>query len=143
EPESYRGVRVAKLRIDKSTVDASGDVFSVAIGLALGTGVDLLPKQITTGRAARRQLVGVGVVAGVVVAGLAGLTVARTAQANDAAAIADRTEHDLALLQSEVGGYHDVATIQTRMATKTQAVRAALQGDIAWTRVLQDVSSAV
>jgi Tfp pilus assembly protein PilN len=141
--EQYHGVRVGKLHLDQNLVDGNGDVFSVALGLALGPGVDLLPKQVRAARTARRQLVGAGVATGLVVAGLAGVTVARVAQARDAEAIADRSEHDVNVLRAEVAAYHDVATLQANVASRTQAVRTALQGDIAWTRVLQDVASAV
>jgi type IV pilus assembly protein PilM len=143
DAEPYARVKLAKLRIDRKLVDANGDLFAVAIGLALGSGVNLLPRRITAARTARRDVALTGVAAGLLVAGLAGLTVVRTGQATDAAAAAKSSEAAASAIETKVAAYDDVRTAEAKFAERAQAVRTALEGDVPWWRVLQDVAGAV
>jgi type IV pilus assembly protein PilM len=143
DAEPYARVRVAKLRIDRKAIADNGDLFAVAIGLALGSGVNLLPRRITAARTARRDVALAGVGASVVLAGLAGLTYVRMGQTSDAEAIAAEREQATAALEARVASFADVAASETKFNERSQAIRTVLTGDVPWWRVLQDVASAV
>lgn len=142
-PEPWAGVRVGKLRLDKTLVSGSADLFTAALGLALGRGVDLVPTRVLTARRVRRHVVTAALAGAGVAAGLTALTVAHVGRAHRAESAAAAAEQAQARLKAQVAGYRDVKTVQSGVTSRSEAVKAVLAGDIAWPRVLQDVATAV
>ena len=127
------------------------DILAVPLGLALSgepidgevRRVDLLPLEVSRRRTERRQvaLAGGGVAA--FAALLMVLFLLRAGQVDDARGDADEAEARAARLQQEVAGLQDVSGLEQEIAQRRQTVTAVLEGDIAWTRLLQEVATVI
>jgi Tfp pilus assembly protein PilN len=135
--------------VDSDTITIARPVSAVAVGLALSgealpsgaRRISLLPTEIEVERQARRQVV----VAGAAVALFAALLLAlwsvragEVADAEDAAAAAEtRTD----TLTDQIARLHDIEAMQSEIAQREQTVSAVLEGDVAWTRLIQEVAA--
>jgi type IV pilus assembly protein PilM len=137
--------------LDEAVLSAAADVLAVPLGLAL-TGeslpggarrISLLPTDLADRRRERRQ----AVLAGVGVAAVAGLLIGgvtlRNAQVDEAETAAVAAESRTGELQTSVGQHRDVADLQADIAAREQTVSTTLQGDVAWTRLIQEVATVI
>lgn len=125
------------------------DLLGVPIGLALAGQptvvhrITLLPAELTIRRAERQQTV----VAGVAVAALAALLlllwVLRGSQVNDERAKASLEEATTGQLRQELASLGDVSGLEGEISDRQATVEGVLQGDVAWTRLLQEISTVI
>jgi type IV pilus assembly protein PilM len=139
----------AKVGLDADALQSAESIAAVAVGLALsgetlsaGTRrINLLPSEIAVLRRERRQVV----LAGVAVAAFAGLLLGvyalRNGKVADAKDDAVAAEARSAALQSEIGGLQDVETLEADIAARRQTVITVLNGDVSWSRLLQEVAA--
>ena len=147
--EPLRCVDIGRTGIADEVLVASQQLLAVPIGLALsGEGLDdgarrisLLPSEISAARVVQRQLVGAGAGVAGFAAVLMALFLLRGGQVDDAQAAADAEEDRTTVLQAEIAGLADVEALQADLASRTTTVGAVLAGDIAWTRMLQEVAT--
>lgn len=144
-----RLVEVGSTGFGPDVLGDNADLFTVALGLALGgealpgpsRRITLLPAEIGTRQRERRQLVG----AGVGVAALAGVLGAvlqlRAGQVANAQDQADDADARTVALQTEVQALADVEALQADIATRRQTVIGVLERDVAWTRTLQEMAT--
>lgn len=147
--DPYSGLDLRSVPLDPAIVAASGDVFAVAIGLALSgeplhgesRRISLLPAAITEKRAERRQLVTAGAGVGGLAVALVALALVRGAQVGAVEDDALQAERRADVLAAEADSLDEVEQLQGDIAQRGRTVTAALQGDVAWPRVLRDVAA--
>jgi type IV pilus assembly protein PilM len=145
------GVGLGRTGFPAEVLRAEADLLTVPLGLALSgepiargaRRITLLPGEVVERRAQRRQL-------GMAAAAMAGLAVLllalfllRNGRVGDAERSADREEARTRDLQEQEGSFTRVQRIQADVAARRATAVAALDGDVAWTRVLQDVAAAM
>jgi type IV pilus assembly protein PilM len=145
------GIGLGRTGFPPEVLRAEADLLTVPLGLALSgeptargaRRITLLPGEVVERRAQRRQLG----VAAAAMAGLAALLLAlfllRNGQVGDAKQAADREEARTRSLQQEEGTFTRVQRIQADVAARRATAVAALDGDVAWTRVLQEIAGAM
>ena len=151
EADPYAGLDVSRVGLDPAVVARNADYFAVAIGLALSVlpsearerRITLLPQAAAVRRAERQKVVlaGAGVVA--LVAGLGGLSVMRSSDLDGARLDAQASEAEAAGLQAETAAYQDVLRLEGDVAQQERTVEVALDGDVAWSPLLRQVSGAL
>jgi Tfp pilus assembly protein PilN len=105
--------------------------------------ITLLPREVVESQAQRRQLaVAMGLLAGFGVM-LMALTLFRNGAVDDARTAADEEEARTSTLQSETASLQDVAELADRVGQRRTTAATTLEGDVAWTRVVQEVASAM
>lgn len=142
-------VELGETGLDDEVLDRSAEVLAVPIGLALsgepiGRGerrITLLPPEIAAVRAERRQLTYVGAGVAALAALLLAVYLLRQGQVSDAEAAADAEEARTVELQQEIASLQDIAALEVEIADRRAGVTAALAGDVAWTRLLQEVAT--
>jgi type IV pilus assembly protein PilM len=144
-------LELGKTGLDDDVIAASADVLAVPLGLALsgqalgdgGRRITLLPGEIGVRRRERRQMIlagaGVAAFAGLLVGGV----VVRDAQVEEAQQAATQEEARTGPLQAEVASFQEVADLQADIAERRQTVSATLEGDVAWTRLIQEVATVI
>lgn len=143
------GVDVGSTGFEPETLGAVSDLLTVPLGLALGGDqadagvrrISLLPGEIAVQRAARRQLVAAGGAAAAVAAGLFGLFLLRQGTVSDAEVAADREEARTSTLTAQVASLREVELLEADLAGRRTTVDTTLAGDVAWTRLLQEVAT--
>ena len=145
------GVALGRTGFPPEVLRAEADLLTVPLGLALSgepvargaRRITLLPGEVVERRAQRRQLS----VAAAALAGLAAMLLAifllRNGRVGDAERAADREEARTRELQEQESGFSRVEQIQADVATRRATAVAALSGDVAWTRVLQEIAAAM
>src|SRR5829696_3712662 len=148
---SLDGVGLGKTGFPPDVLRAEADLLTVPLGLALSgepvakgvRRITLLPNEVVLRRQQRRQ---VGLAAAAL-AGLAALLLAlfllRNGRVGEAQRDADREEARTSTLQQEEGSFRRVEAIQADVAARRATAVAAVSGDTAWTRVLQEVATAM
>ena len=145
------GIGLGRTGFPPEVLRAEADLLTVPLGLALsgapvGKGVrriTLLPTEVVEAQAQRRQLaLALGLLAGFGVLLLA-LARLRTGTVDAARAAADREEARTASLQEEVTSLQDVSDLADRVGQRRATAEATLAGDIAWTRLVQQVAGAM
>lgn len=147
--DPFARVDASSLPLDGESKLAAASVGSVAIGLALsgeplpssGRRVSLLPAEIVVRERERRQVA----VAAAAVAGFAAILMGLyTLRANelrdaedDAAAAEARTDQ----LRAELAQLRDVEALEADIATRRQTVSTVLDGDVEWTRLVQEIAT--
>ena len=146
----YVGLDLSKVPLDEEVVARTADIFTVAIGLALGgetesgiRRVSLLPGDIAAQREERRRVILAGAGVGGFAVLLVGLSFYRGTQVDAARSDASETEQRAASLEAQVGSLHDIEQLQTDIGTHTTTVTATLQGDVAWTSLFRDISAVI
>jgi type IV pilus assembly protein PilM len=143
-----------KLEVDPAALtpeqlEGANQVASVAVGLALsadalaagGRRVSLLPAEIGIARRERKQtmVVAAAVVAfAVLLLALYGL---RSGKLHDEQATADAAEARTQQLTTQINQLHDIEALQADITTRRETVATALEGDVAWTRLIQEVAT--
>ncbi|MCU1372790.1 MAG: type pilus assembly protein PilM [Actinomycetia bacterium] len=146
--DPYAGLDVSKVPLDPAIVAASGDLFAVAIGLALSGDasrgpvrrISLLPASVTAQRTERRQVTQASVGIGAFALALVLVSVLRGVQVDRTRSAAQRVEARVGTLTDEVASLSDVEKVQTDIVSGRQVVTTVLQGDVAWPDVLQGVT---
>jgi len=145
------GIALGRTGFPPDVLRAEADLLTVPLGLALSgepvakgvRRITLLPNEVVLRRQQRRQ---VGLAAAAL-AGLAALLLAlfllRNGRVGEAQRDADREEARTSTLQQEEGSFRRVEAIQADVAARRATAVAAVSGDTAWTRVLQEVATAM
>ena len=120
------------------------------IGLALAAGplaagrrINLLPTEVTRVHAVRTQYVGAGAAVVAVAALLGTLWAVRGSQINSRKKATQDALAEAATLNQQISQLGTVTQIQQTVTQKQQQVRAALAGDVDWTRLITDIASAM
>ncbi len=149
--EPLRSVELGSTGIAPEVLWANQELLAVPLGLALsGQALDggsrrvsLLPSSISEARVVHRQVVG----AGAGVAGFAAILLAlfflRGGQVDRAEESAIAEEDRTTVLQAEIASMADVEALQADLTTRTSTVTGVLAGDVAWTRMLQEVATVI
>jgi type IV pilus assembly protein PilM len=146
-----RLVEVGKVGLSEGQLLDAEELLTVPIGLALAGAplekgqrrITLLPAEEVVVREQRRQLVLTGTaVAGLFVVLLL-LWAARGVQVNRERDEAEAREGEVAQLQQQVAQFQDLTALQTDLTQREAAVRQVLTGDVEWTRLLQEVATAI
>jgi Tfp pilus assembly protein PilN len=105
--------------------------------------ITLLPAEVVERRAQRRQVSMVAAALAGLAVLLLGLFLLRNGRVADAREGADREEARTRTLQQEEGTFARVEAIQADVAGRRATAVAALSGDVAWTRVVQEIAGAM
>ena len=143
------GLDIGSTGFDPEVLAGAADLLTVPIGLALGGETDeagtrrisLLPGEIAVERAARRQVVMAGGAVAAVAAGLFGMFLLRQGSVADAQDAAAGEEARTTELTAQVASLSEVEQLEADLAARRATVSATLAGDVAWTRVLQEVNT--
>jgi type IV pilus assembly protein PilM len=135
--------------VDSDTLTLARPIAAVALGLALsgealpsGTRrINLLPLEIEVQRKARRQVVGVGAGVALFALVLLALWAMRTSQVADAEDAAVNAEIRTGTLNDQIARLQDVEALQSEISARQQTVGEVLAGDVAWTRLIQEVAA--
>ena len=143
-------VRVGNLPLTPEQLRQARPYLAVPLGLALldppGTSsrrISLLPEDIAEGREQRRQLVWVGVGLGAFAIILGSLWLGRGATLHAQAQRAEQAEAASQVLQQELATLAPVAAEEAELKQRQQTVDQVLDGDVAWTRLIQQVAAVV
>ena len=145
----FGAVDVASTGLSADDLARAEDVAAVAIGLALsgeslGPGVrriSLVPSEVAVQQRERKQAMAVAGGVAAFAALLLGLYVLRASSVSDAKADADAAEARTTELQGQVAQLQDVEALEADVATRRQTAVAALAGDVAWLRLLNEVAT--
>jgi type IV pilus assembly protein PilM len=144
-------LEIGKVGLTDTQLSEAEPLLAVPVGLALAAGpveagarrITLLPAEELVVREQRRQLVLTGTaVAGLFVV-LMLLWAARGVQVNRERDEAEQREAEVAQLQQEVNQFQDLTTLETDLRQRLTAARGVLEGDVEWTRLLQEVATAM
>lgn len=144
-------LRVGKVGLSDEQLADAEPLLATPIGLSMagaplekGTRrITLLPTEVSEVREQRRQLslvlMGVAALAGLLLI----LWFLRGMQLTREQDKAKQAEAEVAQLQSEVAQLQDLTALQTDLAARQTSAQAVLAGDVDWTRLLQDVATAI
>jgi len=145
-----QGLRIGSVGLSQAELAEYEPLMTVPIGLALAgettkgvRRISLLPQEVAVVREQRRQaaaaFVGVGGLAALLIA----LWLAQQGKVGDEEDNAAAAEQRLAAKQAELGRLRDVTTLQTDLQQRQAQVTAVLRNDVAWTRILNDISTVI
>ena len=145
------GVRLGRTGLSEEQLAAAETLMATAIGLALAGAptergvrrITLLPREVTVVRERRQQLVLVGGAVGGFLLLLLLLWLLRGTQVSRERDNAEEAEQRAQTLQREVARLQDVTTLQADLLRRQNTVRGLLADDIAWTRLFQEVATAI
>jgi type IV pilus assembly protein PilM len=145
------GIGLGKTGFPPEVLRAEADLLTVPLGLALSgepvakgvRRITLLPQEVVASQAQRRQLaLAMGLLAGFGVL-LMALVLLRNGAVSDARSQADQEEARTATLQQETAGLQDVSDLAARIGERRSTAEGVLEGDIAWTSLVQEVAGAM
>jgi Tfp pilus assembly protein PilN len=144
-------VEIGETGLPPETLEWSSNLLAVPLGLALSgepvhgavRRISLLPEEIVARRSERRQLVGTGIALLVLALLLAALVILRNGSVSDAEQAADEEEAKTGALQSQVAELKPVEALQADIAARRTTVETVLEGDVSYTRILNQVSTAM
>ena len=145
-------VAVGRTGIPETELIDAEPLLATPIGLALagrrpenGTGrrLSVLPREVEIVREQRRQSVVVAGGVGAFAVLLLAIWLAQNGKVNDERHKADRAEAEVAQLRRQTAGLQDATQLQTQLDQRRQTVAAALTGDIAWTRLIQQIATVI
>jgi type IV pilus assembly protein PilM len=145
------GVGLGKTGFPPDVLRAEADLLTVPLGLALSgepvakgvRRITLLPREVVESQAQRRQLVvALGLLAGFGVL-LMAVTLLRSGSVADAKEDADSEEARTATLQQDVADLQDVSDLAAQIGSRRTTAETVLEGDIAWTSLVQQVAAAM
>ncbi|HUR48441.1 MAG TPA: type IV pilus assembly protein PilM [Acidimicrobiales bacterium] len=142
-------VEVGDVGIDPSRLAEAEPLLTAAIGLALaGTPlakgerrISLLPREVTLRREQHRQAVLVSSAVGALAVLLLLLWVLAGSRLADERKKADQAEARAQQLEQQAAALRDITALDDELAQRSTAIQAALAGDIAWTRFIQEVAT--
>jgi type IV pilus assembly protein PilM len=143
------GVRVGRVGIPEDRLIDSEPLLTVPIGLALagrptegdGRRMSLLPEEVAVVRERRRQSALIGAAVLVLAALLLLVYVGRRSQVANARDKAERAEAEADVLRREAASLSQVTSVDSQLQERRGMVDSALVGDIAWTRLLQEIAT--
>jgi type IV pilus assembly protein PilM len=144
--DPFAQLDVSKVNVDPDEAARARDLFTVAIGLALGGtsgGVSLLPSEVAAKRAERKQNMLAAAGVGGFATLLVGLSVMRGGQVDSARRSAEEAEQRTTRLTAEVAALSDIDKLQADIATGKLAVAGALHNEIVWPDVIRDVAAVI
>jgi Tfp pilus assembly protein PilN len=145
------GIGLGKTGFPPEVLRAEADLLTVPLGLALSgepvakgvRRITLLPQEVVASQAQRRQLaLAMGLLAGFGVL-LMALVLLRNGSVSDARSRADQEEARTATLQQETAGLQDVSDLAARIGERRATAEGVLEGDVAWTSLVQEVAGAM
>ncbi|HET7651877.1 MAG TPA: type IV pilus assembly protein PilM [Acidimicrobiales bacterium] len=145
-------VAVGRTGIPETDLVDAEPLLATPIGLALagrrsesGTGrrLSVLPREVEIVREQRRQSLVVAGGVGAFAALLLAIWVAQNGKVNDERHKADQAEAEVAQLRRQTASLQDATQLQTQLDQRRQTVTAALTGDIAWTRLIQQIATVI
>jgi type IV pilus assembly protein PilM len=145
--DPFASLDTSKAPLDEGALGSARDLFATAVGLALagstGDAISLLPSEVHTQRAERRQLTmaagGVGTFAALLVL----LAFARGSQVDGARAQAAKTEAQTASIERQVNALNDVEKTEADIAAGRETARLVLDGDVDWPALFRDVGTVI
>jgi type IV pilus assembly protein PilM len=144
-------LHLGKVGLTDEQLREAESLLAVPVGLALGIGpvekgarrITLLPAEEMVVREQRRQVVLTGTaVAGLFVV-LMLLWAARGVQVSRERDEAEEREAQVQQLQQQVNQFQDLTALQTDLQRRQEVARGVLTGDVEWTRLLQEVATAM
>jgi type IV pilus assembly protein PilM len=144
-------LEVGKVGISTDVLLGAQDLLAVPLGLALSglptdggeRRITLLPGDIAAARVVQRQLLGAGAGVAAFAAVLMALLLLRGGEVDRAEQAAEAEADRTTVLQAEIASLADVEVLQADLASRTTAVTTLLSGDVAWSRLLQEVTTAL
>jgi type IV pilus assembly protein PilM len=143
-------IAIGRTGIPEAELVDAEPLLATAIGLALagrrpetGRRMSVLPREVEIVREQRRQsAIVAGAVGGFAVLLLA-VWLAQNGKVDDERRKADETEAEAARLRQETASLQDATELQTQLDERRATVAAALQGDVAWTRLIQQIATVI
>jgi type IV pilus assembly protein PilM len=143
------GLDVEPAGLTQDQIETANGIAAVAVGLALsadplaagGRRISLLPAEISERRRERRQTMVVATAVAAFAILLFALYGLRTSRVHDQEAKATAAEAQTQTLNQQIAQLNDVETLQADITTRRATVTAALAGDVAWTRLIQEVAA--
>ena len=149
QADPFARVDASALDLDPAAMEAAAAVATVAVGLALSgeplpagaRRISLVPTEIAERRRERRQVMllagGVAAFAGVLMT----LYAVRSGQVSDAESEANEAEARTAELEAQARELSDIEAMELEITTRRETVKRTLDGDIDWSRVIQEVAA--
>lgn len=145
----FSRLELAKTGLTEVQLREAEDLSAVAVGLALaGRPVDrgarrlsLMPPEVATRRAARQQGVAMAAAGVVLIAGLGFLWMQRQNEIDNVNDDIATTRAELSARQVEVSELSYLRQIESDFDGRSQMVQAALRGDVAWAKLIQEVAT--
>ena len=142
-------IEIGDVGIDPDRLAEAEPLLTVAIGLALagapiGKGerrISLLPREVTLRREQHRQAVLVSTAVGALAVLLLLLWVLAGSKLADEQERAEKAEARAAQLERQAAALRDITALDAEIDQRAAAIQAALAGDIAWTRFIQEVAT--
>lgn len=143
------GLEVGDVGIDPDRLTEAEPLLTVAVGLALagapvGRGerrISLLPREVTLRKEQHRQAVLVSSAVGALAVLLLLLWVLAGSRLADELERAERAEDRASKLEQQAAALRDINVLDQELQTRAAALQAALAGDVAWTRFIQEVAT--
>lgn len=144
------GVRIGNVSLSEPELARLEPLLAVPIGLALAGEVrrgvrriSLVPREVAAVRRQRRQMAGVAAGGIGLLTLLMMLWLARSAQEGRERDRAREAERRAAELRQERARLGDTTTVETELAQRSAQVRTVLADDVAWTRLFNEVATAI
>ena len=146
---AFARVDASDAGLDDESRAAAAAVGSIAVGLALSgeslasgdRRISLVPTEVAQLRRERRQVLATGFGVLAFAAILIGLYALRGQQVADAQQDADVAEARTVELQTELAELRDVELLEADIAAQRRTVTAVLDGDVAWSRLVQEIAA--
>jgi hypothetical protein len=145
--DPFAMLTIDDLGLDEQTFNRARATAATAVGLALWTAdppqsrLSVLPGDVAAARRARR----VAVLASAGVAGLAGMLIvagaAQELRVHLARSQVHAAQQQVTVLQSKVSQLQAQTAVHTQVSNRVHMVTSALQGDVDWVRVLNEVQA--
>jgi type IV pilus assembly protein PilM len=143
-------LRVGQVRLSQAQLAEYEPLMTVPIGLALAAEpvkgvrrISLLPQEVAVVREQRRQAAAAFAAVGLVGAALLALWLAKRGTVGDEEDKAAQAEQQTATLQAQRSRLVSVTTLQTDLQQRQAQITTALQGDVAWTRMFNDIATVI
>lgn len=144
-----QAVQVGDVGLTEAQLAEAEPLLAVPIGIALAGAplprgarrITLIPREVMAAREARRQGILVGAAVGALAVLLLLLWFVRGGQIAAEQRKAEEAEARVAQVNAQVAALQDVVALENQLAAKTAAVTTVLQGEIAYTRLIQEVAT--
>jgi type IV pilus assembly protein PilM len=143
-------LKVGQVRLSQAQLAEYEPLMTVPIGLALAAEpikgvrrISLLPQEVAVVREQRRQAAAAFAAVGLVGAALLAMWLAKRGSVSDEEDRAAQAEQQTATLQAQRSRLASVTTLQTDLQQRQAQITTALQGDVAWTRLFNDIATVI
>lgn len=146
-----RAVALGNTGLAPEVLERNEDLLAVPLGLALSgeslegsaRRITLLPSEVTVRRAERRQMAMAGAGVACLAALLVGLFLLRNGQVGRAGDEAEQEEARTEALEQRAASLQSLEGLESDIAARQQTVTTVLEGDVAWTRLLQEIATVI